>query len=473
MYSRRSTTARASARPACSAAPTRGGRPATSDPPERRQGGARRTRSCSSSRRARRLRALPHPCTSSSRRGGRPRRRDRGDRGRAWPCASSGGARHGLEGDAEGVPAPDRPPAGAPARLPAADATARRRRALGPPRRRGPALSARAYTGDGAVVLELEDAFLPENRAAGESRTARGADADADLALGVGELGAVYLGGFGFGELVRAGVVSELKEEERRADALFRTDAAVVPEIFYEWASRPRRQPVRGVRALRRRRLNPWLPLFASALSPGSTSSSSPRPSTPSSTLGLVLLGALTAADFVGDKIRSSTTSCTWPGPLSRRCRARSSSPARRGSRPTCRPSSRASRRGDGRLDPRRRVPSGPSRRRPRAASPTSSRSARISPRSARRRRVRPALVASCSCSRSRSRSCASAGGLGGGRAALLPSCACSCGPSLGALAALLVLLVPLRLTPCRTARSTSTSSTSNRSRSTGPRTGR
>ena len=31
----------------------------------------------------------------------------------------------------------------------------------------------------------------------------------------------------------------------------------------------------------------------------------------------------------------------------------------------------------------------------------------------------------------------------------------------------------PLRLTPCRTARSTSTSSTSNRSRSTGPRTGR
>ena len=67
----------------------------------------------------------------------------------------------------------------------------------------------------------------------GRWRIADGAAAqadDADLALGVGELGAVYLGEFGFGELVRAGVVSELKEEERPARTLFRTDAeAVVP----------------------------------------------------------------------------------------------------------------------------------------------------------------------------------------------------------------------------------------------------
>ena len=58
---------------------------------------------------------------------------------------------------------------------------------------------------------------------------------DPDLALGVGELGSVYLGGFGFGELVRAGVVRELKEGgAARADALFRTDAPKpwCPEIF-------------------------------------------------------------------------------------------------------------------------------------------------------------------------------------------------------------------------------------------------
>ena len=98
----------------------------------------------------------------------------------------------------------------------------------------GAALSARAYTGDGAVVLELEGAFLPENGGRWQIADSAAAqtDADADLALGVGELGAVYLGEFGFGELVRAGVVSELKKEggAARADALFRTDAeAVVP----------------------------------------------------------------------------------------------------------------------------------------------------------------------------------------------------------------------------------------------------
>ena len=51
----------------------------------------------------------------------------------------------------------------------------------------GAALSARAYGGDGAVVLELEDAFLPEN--SGRWRIAGGADErtddEADLALGV------------------------------------------------------------------------------------------------------------------------------------------------------------------------------------------------------------------------------------------------------------------------------------------------
>ena len=101
----------------------------------------------------------------------------------------------------------------------------------------GAALSARAYGGDGPTVLEVEDAFLPEN--SGRWRIAGGeaerTDEEADLALDVGELGAAYLGGFTFGELVRAGTVRELKEGgAARADAVFSTDTPKpwCPEIF-------------------------------------------------------------------------------------------------------------------------------------------------------------------------------------------------------------------------------------------------
>ncbi len=101
----------------------------------------------------------------------------------------------------------------------------------------GAALSARAYGGDGPVVLELEDAFLPEN--AGRWRIAGGkaerTEDEADLALDIGELGSTYLGGFTFGELVRAGVVRELREGgAARADAMFLTETPKpwCPEIF-------------------------------------------------------------------------------------------------------------------------------------------------------------------------------------------------------------------------------------------------
>jgi predicted acetyltransferase len=101
----------------------------------------------------------------------------------------------------------------------------------------GAALAARAYGDSGPVVLEVEDAFLPEN--AGRWRLAGGraerTDEGADLALDVGELGAVYLGGFGFGELVRAGTVREVKEgAAARADAMFLTGTPKpwCPEIF-------------------------------------------------------------------------------------------------------------------------------------------------------------------------------------------------------------------------------------------------
>ena len=81
----------------------------------------------------------------------------------------------------------------------------------------GAALSARAYADDGARRARASTTrSCPRTPAAGGSRgrTAERTDDEPDLALGVGELGSAYLGGFGFGELVRAGVVRELKEGE-------------------------------------------------------------------------------------------------------------------------------------------------------------------------------------------------------------------------------------------------------------------
>ena len=89
----------------------------------------------------------------------------------------------------------------------------------------GQALSARTYN-DGEIVLDVEDAFMPEN--AGRWRvTPSGAertDDAADLHLDVTSLGSVYLGGFTFDSLVRASRAQELTEDAAvRADELFRT----------------------------------------------------------------------------------------------------------------------------------------------------------------------------------------------------------------------------------------------------------
>jgi predicted acetyltransferase len=88
------------------------------------------------------------------------------------------------------------------------------------------ALSARSYTGDGEIVVEVTDGFLPEN--AGRYRvTAGGAERTedaADLSLDITGLGSVYLGGFGFGDLVRASRAQELTDDAAaRGDALFGT----------------------------------------------------------------------------------------------------------------------------------------------------------------------------------------------------------------------------------------------------------
>jgi predicted acetyltransferase len=100
-----------------------------------------------------------------------------------------------------------------------------------------PAALAARRMGEGApVVMEIADAFCDWNagrwriHSKGAERTA---DA-ADLACDITALGSVYLGGFRFAQLARAGRVTELREGAAgRADALFPADRAPwCPEIF-------------------------------------------------------------------------------------------------------------------------------------------------------------------------------------------------------------------------------------------------
>jgi predicted acetyltransferase len=95
----------------------------------------------------------------------------------------------------------------------------------------GAALGARS--GEGDVVLEVADAFCPWNNGRYDLAGAKTKER-ADLRLDVADLASVYLGGFTFGELQRAGRVDEVVSGSvAQADAAFRTDRAPwCPEIF-------------------------------------------------------------------------------------------------------------------------------------------------------------------------------------------------------------------------------------------------
>ncbi len=106
------------------------------------------------------------------------------------------------------------------------------------------ALAGRTYAGDGELVLEVIDAFCPWN--AGRWRLAAERDGEAfrgraertseeaDLAIGVEELGMLYLGGFTIGRLAAAGRVVELRPgAAAAAEALLRTPIAPwCPAVF-------------------------------------------------------------------------------------------------------------------------------------------------------------------------------------------------------------------------------------------------
>jgi len=102
------------------------------------------------------------------------------------------------------------------------------------------AFERRGYAADGTIVLEVRDEFLPD--AGGRFRLAakggRGAvertTEAAEIALDAADLGALYLGGFTFAGLARAGRTQELVDGARaRADAIFHSPApAWCPQTF-------------------------------------------------------------------------------------------------------------------------------------------------------------------------------------------------------------------------------------------------
>jgi predicted acetyltransferase len=95
------------------------------------------------------------------------------------------------------------------------------------------ALAARRYAVAGGVVLEVSDGFCPENsgryelEGSPEGASCQRTSRRADVALGVADLGAIYLGGVRLDTLARAGRVRELRAGAlARADQLFATDTA-------------------------------------------------------------------------------------------------------------------------------------------------------------------------------------------------------------------------------------------------------
>jgi predicted acetyltransferase len=98
------------------------------------------------------------------------------------------------------------------------------------------ALKARTYKPGDPVTVEVADELCPWNAGLwelGPEGASRGTH-EPELRLDVSALGSAYLGGFGFGELARAGRIDVLADEALdRADTLFRADRYPwCPEIF-------------------------------------------------------------------------------------------------------------------------------------------------------------------------------------------------------------------------------------------------
>jgi len=98
------------------------------------------------------------------------------------------------------------------------------------------ALRARSYAAGEQLVLEIADSFCPWNEGCyriEEGEVSR-AKSEADLRLDVRELATVFMGGFSFAQLLRAGLVEELRPGGIAcADRLFATPVAPwCPEMY-------------------------------------------------------------------------------------------------------------------------------------------------------------------------------------------------------------------------------------------------
>jgi predicted acetyltransferase len=95
------------------------------------------------------------------------------------------------------------------------------------------ALEARGYASEGRIVFEVRDDFCAQNdgrfalAASRGSATCERTDESPDLACAVSALGATYLGGTTFSQLVAAGQIEERTQgASARADAIFRSGPA-------------------------------------------------------------------------------------------------------------------------------------------------------------------------------------------------------------------------------------------------------
>jgi predicted acetyltransferase len=102
------------------------------------------------------------------------------------------------------------------------------------------ALTARGYAASDRLVLELTDAFLPDQAGrwmldtTGDRPHIERTETPPDLELDITDLGAIYLGAFAPSELARAGRTSQITSGATgRADALFATGQRPwCPEVF-------------------------------------------------------------------------------------------------------------------------------------------------------------------------------------------------------------------------------------------------
>ena len=102
------------------------------------------------------------------------------------------------------------------------------------------ALATRTYAADGDLVLEVGDHVMPEVAGRWSMSVRQGragltpTEQPADLRIDITDLSAVFLGGFKFAQLARAGRGTELVSGAiGRADAMFATDRAPwCPHVF-------------------------------------------------------------------------------------------------------------------------------------------------------------------------------------------------------------------------------------------------